>query len=107
LLSFSDQTEDDPSHDQVDHQTRLRTALALAFFVVVLIVSLLLIVGFHDAATSGIGTITAMISATGTVSTVVFAWRADHRSAKESDAATDSGTGIEAEGVPATFFSHI
>jgi hypothetical protein len=66
-------------------KTRLRTALVLVFFLVVLIVSLLLIIGFHDVATSGIGAVTAIISAAGTVSTVILAWRADRRSAKESD----------------------
>jgi membrane protein implicated in regulation of membrane protease activity len=74
-------------------QSRLRTALAILFFCLVLAISipLALVTFFADVAIAGPGNIvgiaglvTAFASLIGTISTVILAWRADRRTAKES-----------------------
>jgi uncharacterized membrane protein YidH (DUF202 family) len=75
-------------------KSRLRTALAILIFIIAFAISIPLILqGFSaDLAPSNgqkitilVGIITAFVSAIGTVSTVILAWRADRRSTRESD----------------------
>ena len=76
-------------------KSRLSTALAIVFFLLVFFVSSVIVVraALFDATWAGgapdhgnlLPVITGFISAIGTVSTVILAWRADRRSAKESN----------------------
>ncbi|HSY36312.1 MAG TPA: hypothetical protein VK814_11230 [Acidobacteriaceae bacterium] len=79
-------------------QSRLRTALAIIFFVALFAVSVVLLAwsfAFHATAFPGpfgssgltgiLGLTAAVVSILGTISTVILAWRADRRTAKESD----------------------
>ena len=76
-------------------KSRLRIALAIIFFCLLFGISIPLL--FYAADADGAlarspqsfvpfaGMITALVSLVGTISTVTLAWRADRRTAKESD----------------------
>jgi|SRR5271157_594935 len=75
-------------------KSRLRTALAVLFFCLAFAISLpLIFLAFvADVRLVGpaqivpiTGLVTAFVSLIGTISTVILAWRADRRTAKESE----------------------
>ena len=75
-------------------KSRLRIALAILGCVFALILSVLLIIAGLSAdllpangqrITALVGIITAFVSVFGTISTEILAWRADRRTARESD----------------------
>ena len=74
-------------------KSRLRTALAMLFFVILFVVSSGLLLANAGIETLGgsselvalTGMVTAVGSVIGTISTVLLAWRADRRTAKESE----------------------
>jgi hypothetical protein len=66
-------------------KSRFRTAIAILLFLGLFIVSAFYFFLLHDSSTAGISLITGIVSAIGTISTVILAWRADRRSARESD----------------------
>jgi hypothetical protein len=71
-------------------ESRLSTALALVFFVFVFLISVSFVV--LDANSYGLPSLTTVITifgsvigSVGTICTVILAWRADRRTARESD----------------------
>jgi hypothetical protein len=70
----------------LDHQVAIRTSIAILFFVLVFVVSAVMFVGFHDARIGMLSSVTAIVSAVGTVSTVVLAWRGSQQIIKPNGA---------------------